>query len=117
MDAIRFNLTIPRYLAAITLGKYFPSILWNGLTCTSFQDVPEPELLGPDWVKIRTRYGGICGSDLSAINLTASPYYEPFSSSPFTFGHENIGHLIEIGNTVEGWEIGERVVVEPNSLV
>jgi threonine dehydrogenase-like Zn-dependent dehydrogenase len=113
MDAIRFNLTIPRYLVGRSLGRVFPSILWNGLTCTAFQQVSELDLLGPDWVKIRTRYGGICGSDLSAIYLTASPYYEPFSSPEFTFGHENVGRIVEVGAAIEGWGVGERVVVEP----
>ena len=64
-------------------------------------------------MRVKTRYGGICGSDLSAIHLDVSPYYSPFSSYPFTFGHENVGYLADLGSEVTGWEVGERVVVEP----
>jgi threonine dehydrogenase-like Zn-dependent dehydrogenase len=75
--------------------------------------VAEPELIGPDWVKVKTRLGGICGTDLGTITLHTSPYYSPFSDFPFTFGHENVGTLVELGAGVEGFKQGQRVVVEP----
>ena len=48
-------------------------------------------------VLLRTAAGGICGSDLGAINLGTSPYYEPLTSFPYTFGHENVGRIAEAG--------------------
>jgi threonine dehydrogenase-like Zn-dependent dehydrogenase len=113
MKAVEFNLTIPRYALGLTLGKLFPTFLWNGLSCTALQEIPEPELLGPDWVKIQTRYGGICGSDIGTVFLDSSPYYTPFSSFPFVFGHENAGQIAALGTEVAGWQVGDRVVVEP----
>ncbi len=114
MNAIQFNLTVPRYVLGKTIGKVYPQVLWNGLSCTDLaEETAVPELRGPDWVRVKTRYGGICGSDLSTIHLNVSPYYSPFSSYPFTFGHENVGYLAELGSDVTGWEVGERVVVEP----
>ena len=32
---------------------------------------------------------------------------------PLTLGHENVGYLSEIGGAVRGWQVGDRVVVEP----
>lgn len=113
MKAIRFDATIPKYAAGLALSKVRPSLLWSGRTCTSYEESPLPTLPGPDWVRIKTRLGGICGSDLSVIHLHTSPYYSALTSFPYTFGHENVGVISEIGPAVEGWRPGERVVVEP----
>ncbi|MDO9175710.1 MAG: zinc-binding dehydrogenase [Actinomycetota bacterium] len=42
----------------------------------------------PEWLRLRTRMAGICGSDLSLIDGTASAYFDPLVSYPFTPGHE-----------------------------
>ena len=75
MKAIRYNATIPRYAAGLALSKLSTRFLWSGLSCTTFDDVPEPSLPADDWVVIKTRYGGICGSDMNAIQLHSSPYF------------------------------------------
>jgi threonine dehydrogenase-like Zn-dependent dehydrogenase len=113
MKAIRFNVTIPRYALGKIAGAVHPSLYWSGISCLSYKDVPEPELPGPEWVKVHTRLAGICGTDMSTITLKTSTYYEPFSSSPFTLGHELVGTIAEVGPEVEGWTVGERVIVEP----
>lgn len=113
MKAIRFNLTVPRYAAGFALGKLSRSLLWSGLGCTYANDSPPPELPGDEWVRIRTRYGGICGTDLGAIHLRTSPYLTPFVSFPYTFGHENVGIIGEMGAAVSGWHLGQKVVAEP----
>jgi threonine dehydrogenase-like Zn-dependent dehydrogenase len=113
MDAIQFNLTIPRYIIGKIANKVYPPLLWKGMSCTSFKQIPEPELPSPEWVKISTRLAGICGTDMGTITLKTSTYYEPFSSSPFTMGHEVVGVVSEVGGEVQGWQVGERVVVEP----
>lgn len=113
MEAIQFNGTIPRYVLGTTLGKIFPSLLWSGLSCTYLAEVPEPQLPGDEWAAIHTHYGGICGSDMAAIHLHASPYFSPFLSFPFTFGHENYGSIAETGRRIHDLQDGQRVVVEP----
>ena len=113
MKAIRFNATIPRYATGLALNKVSPSQLWSGRSCTYLEDVPIPVLPGPEWVRVKTRLGGICGTDLGTIHLHTSPYYSVFTSFPYTFGHENVGVIAEIGPAVAGWQPGERVVVEP----
>lgn len=113
MKAIQFNATVPRYAAGLALAKISTPLLWSGRTCTSVEDVPVPVLPGPEWVRIKTRLGGICGSDLSAIHLHTSPHYSAFTSFPYTFGHENVGVIAETGPAAVGWQPGERVVVEP----
>ncbi len=113
MQAIQFNATIPRYAFGLAAQKISPSFLWNGLSCTALREVPEPTLPNDEWVKIKTHYGGICGSDTGTMHLHTSPYLSPWSSFPFTFGHENVGTIVEAGARAGDFKMGERVVVEP----
>ena len=113
MKAIRFDVTIPRYISGKTLGKVFPGFLWGGQSCTYMADIPKPELPNDEWVLVRTHYGGICGSDMSAVQLDGSPYTSVLISSQFTLGHENAGNIEVLGANVDGWVVGERVAVEP----
>ncbi|UCD97691.1 MAG: zinc-binding dehydrogenase [Chloroflexota bacterium] len=62
---------------------------------------------------VKTQLGGICGTDMSAVNLKASTYSTPLVSFPFVLGHENIGSIEKLGKNVSDWRIGDRVVVEP----
>ena len=113
MKAIQFDFTIPRYAIGLALGKLSPKFFWSGISCTDYKEIPAPELLGDDWVVIKTRLGGICGTDMSAVKLTASTYSTTLVSFPFVLGHENIGKISEIGSGVSDWQVGDRVVVEP----
>jgi L-iditol 2-dehydrogenase len=113
MKAIQFNFTIPRYLIGLTLGKLSPKFFWSGVSCTDYKEIPEPVLPGEDWVVIQTQLGGICGTDMSAVKLTASTYSTTLVSFPFVLGHENIGEIAEVGSGVQDWQVGDRVVVEP----
>jgi threonine dehydrogenase-like Zn-dependent dehydrogenase len=113
MHAIQYRFSYLRYALGVSLGRLFPSISWSGLTTTVSRNVTPPDLPGPDWVRIRTRLGGICGTDLGAVYLHTSPYYSPLNSQHFTFGHENVGSIDKVGKHVREWETGERVVIEP----
>ena len=81
--------------------------------CVSFDEVEAPELPGPNWTRVETILSGICGSDLSAITAHDSFTLEPFGAYPFTFGHENIGRVAEVGAGVTRWRVGDRVIVNP----
>jgi len=66
--------------------------------------VPAP---GPGEVLLRVRACGICGSDLHFYRgqLPMPPAVSP--------GHEFAGEVVEVGEGVEGFAPGQRVVVEP----
>ena len=98
----------------LALGKISSNIYWSGLSCMQYKHIPKPELPGDEWVLIKTRLGGICGTDLSAVKLTASTYSTPLITFPFVLGHENIGRIEGVGKGVKNWAVGERVVVEPS---
>jgi len=112
MKAIQFDVSVPRYVLGKALGTLYEPFFWSGFSCLRYGDVPEPPLPGPDWVKIRTRYGGICGTDWGLLHLHNSPYFSPFGSSRFVVGHENLGTIVDVGSEVEGWPVGERVIAD-----
>ncbi len=113
MKAVTFAAPIPRYLVTAGAGRLSSALYVGPHSCTRLAESPSPSLPGPDWVRIQTRMGGICGSDLGIVTLTASPSTSPFSSFPFTPGHENVGTVAELGAAVKGWDVGQRVVVNP----
>lgn len=95
------------------LGKRWGGLYTSPFSSVRLVDMPEPQLPTPQWVKIKTRLSGICGSDLSTITAKGSPYFSPFTSTPFVLGHEIVGDIVEIGDSVEGLSVGDRVVIEP----
>jgi 2-desacetyl-2-hydroxyethyl bacteriochlorophyllide A dehydrogenase len=67
-------------------------------------DDPKP---APGEVLVRVRACGICGSDLHFYHgaFPAAPNVPP--------GHEYAGEIAAVGEGVSGFEVGERVAVEP----
>lgn len=113
MKAITFAAPIPRYLVTLAAGRISEALYVGPHACTRCQEIATPELPGDDWVRVRTRLGGICGSDTNVVTLGASPSASPFSSFPFVLGHENVGEIDELGRGVRDFAVGERVVVNP----
>ena len=113
MLALRFHYRPVRYLWTRFAARKRPNVALGPLGCVSLDDVPEPALPGPDWVRIETSLSGICGSDLSAVTAHDSFTLEPFGAFPFTFGHENVGKVSEAGSAVRDWKTGDRVIVNP----
>ena len=113
MKALQLTQSIPRFLLSKALAPVYPSIYWSPLAVLGYRDVPDPELPGADWVKVRTIYGGICGSDMNAIKLNDSLALTTLTSFPFTLGHENVGVIEQVGEAVVGFETGDRVIVDP----
>src|SRR3712207_7752151 len=59
------------------------------------EEIPEPELPTPRWVRIKPLLCGICGSDLGTLSAESSPYFSPLTSPPFVMGHEIVGQVVE----------------------
>ena len=70
-------------------------------------DVEEPRAR-PGWVVLEVIGGGICGTDVHILH-DEHPYWPPV-----TLGHEFAGRIAEVGEGVEGWRMGDRVVCEPH---
>ena len=113
MKAVQFNVTIPGYVLARTLGRATDSVVHGRLSGVRFVERDAPELPGDDWVRIEVVLCGICGSDLGNIAFRSSPALEPFGSFPAVLGHEVLGRVVEVGPSATGVSPGQRVVVDP----
>jgi L-iditol 2-dehydrogenase len=65
----------------------------------------------PGEVQVRVDAVGICGSDLhsyseGAVGDTPAQY-------PMVLGHEPAGTVIQVGEGVTGWHVGDRATLEP----
>ncbi len=113
MRAVTFNVTIPSYVVGKSLGRVSEAALFGGLSGVRYGEVREPDLPGPEWVKLDVLKAGICGSDIGNLTLKASPAMEPFGSFPAVLGHEILARVADVGPGVRGVEVGQRVAVDP----
>jgi len=113
MKAVSFKYNVPQYLLTGLLDRRWQKVLFTRLAPVRLRDVPEPDLPGDDWVKIRPRLSGLCGSDMSIILCHESLTLQPFASYPFVLGHEVCGEIVEKGPGAEGVGLGDRVVANP----
>lgn len=114
MKALMFNITVPNYLALQVVGRMDRKFFYEGpFSTVKLSDVPEPTLPNQDWVKIRVKLCGFCGSDLNLLQVKDSPMASPFTSFPCVFGHEIFGEVTQTGSRVDTCAAGDRVTVNP----
>ena len=106
MRALEYDFSPVRWLAARHLGSRAPglAVRFSGLR---LRNPPPPAPPGPDWVSVRVRLAGICGSDIAMLRGRTGPQLSPFVSFPAVPGHEVLG-VVEKGPLV-----GRRVVLDP----
>src|SRR5262245_24039280 len=81
-------------------------------------DMERPRPLRSDWVVVRSRLTGICGSDAKQVFMDfgntggESPLMSLFTL-PQVLGHEHVGTVEELGPDARGLEVGQRVVLNP----
>jgi propanol-preferring alcohol dehydrogenase len=71
------------------------------------REVPVPEP-GPGQVLLKVGGAGACHSDLHLMEAPEGP--KPYKF-PFTLGHENAGWVEKLGPGVEGYSVGDPVLV------
>ncbi|MDT8340135.1 MAG: zinc-binding dehydrogenase [Longimicrobiales bacterium] len=113
MRAVTFDISVPRFLLARSLGRMWDGALYGAPSGVRLRDVPLPPLPGGEWVRLRVLKAGICGSDIGNLTYTSSPAMEPFGSFPAVPGHEIVARVEEVGPAVRGLERGQRVTVDP----
>jgi len=79
--------------------------------------VPDPAVK-PGHVKIKVKWCGICGSDLheylgGPISIPVDkPHPLTGQVAPVILGHELAGEVVEVGEGVTGFKVGDRAVTE-----
>lgn len=78
-------------------------------------EYPVPEC-GPDDIIIRTEACGICAGDLKCSHGAAMFWGDEVQPSwvkpPFIPGHEFFGRIVQMGEQVEGYELGDRITAD-----
>jgi len=114
MKALLLNLDPLRFAALKALSPLSNKFCYRGpLSTVKLADIPEPELPTPEWVKIKTKLCGVCGSDINLIFMKDSPSAMPFTSFPCVPGHEFCGNVVEVGSRVKNVKNGDLVTVAP----
>ena len=114
MQSVRYRFSIPNYVAARADQRLGAPRLRSGRIPGLEQvELPSPALPGPDWLRLRPRLSGICGSDLALLLGRSGPALSPFTSFPAVLGHEVVAEVTETGSGANGVRVGDRVVVDP----
>jgi threonine dehydrogenase-like Zn-dependent dehydrogenase len=87
------------------------------VTPMGVREVDDPHPIAPDWVVMRTRLCGICGSDSKQVFMDTGGDWPDagmtaFISFPQILGHEVVGTITEKGAQAQGLEVGQRVLLQ-----
>ncbi|WP_340374054.1 zinc-binding dehydrogenase [Streptomyces sp. SS7] len=90
------------------------SVRTGGVDKIEVVDVERP-VPGPRDALVRIRACGICGTDVTFLHMGGMPARAHLGGElvPVALGHEPAGEIVELGSDVEGLNIGDRVVVNP----
>lgn len=80
--------------------------VWTGINNVQIQEVPTPKP-GKGEVLLKVRSAGICATDIEVFSGSFQ-----YGRPPHILGHEIAGDVVELGDDVCKWKLGDRVVVE-----
>ena len=113
MRTMILQVSVPRILLTRLLGRISKAAYFAPISPLRLLDLPDPPLPASDWVRVRNRLCGICGSDLHQLfvdaGLDVAPVALP-SHQRIYLGHEMVGQVVEVGAEVEDFKVGDRVV-------
>ena len=115
MRALVCDVSVPRQIVSSLLGRVDKRFFLGPFSPAALKDIPDPELPAPDWLVIRTRLCGICGSDYKQMFLNGN-MDNPMTaviSFPQVLGHEVVGTVERVGPAVKTRRVGDRVVLNP----
>lgn len=113
MKTMYLDVSPPKILLTRLLGRLSKAAYFAPTSSLRLAALPDPPLPAPDWVRVRNRLCGICGSDLHQIFVDASLDVAPValpSHRRIYLGHEMVGDVIEAGSAVADFRVGDRVV-------
>ena len=92
--------------------------MWYGRKDVRVIETEEPSPIKGE-VKVKVKWCGICGSDLH--EFLGGPIFIPVDQphplsgekAPVIMGHEFSGEVVEVGEGVDAFKPGDRVIVEP----
>jgi threonine dehydrogenase-like Zn-dependent dehydrogenase len=115
MKSIYFEVNVPKILGTRLLSKLSESVYGSAVSPVRYGEIPDQDLPGPGWVRVKNVLAGICGADLSLFYVQASPSISiaALPGLPRAFmGHELVGRVVEAGPAVTDLAPGDRVTLQ-----
>ncbi len=115
MRTIYVDKNIPRILLTKLLKPVWPDVIFSSLSPSHYAQLPDPQMPGPRWVRVKNHQCGICASDLTLLTAAADPSIAPAALpglQRFFLGHEVVGEVVEVGTDVTQVAIGQRVIMD-----
>ncbi len=115
MKALLYENSLARQVATMLLSRLSAHAFVGPLAPVQLREVAQPELPADDWVILRTRLCGLCGSDYKQVFMNGN-YDNPMTaviSFPQVLGHEVVATVEEVGPAVTSRRPGDRVVLNP----
>jgi threonine dehydrogenase-like Zn-dependent dehydrogenase len=106
VKALVFRHSLAREAASVVGGRVDQRAFVSRFAPVRIEDVEEQPLPAGDWVRVETKFSGLCGSDVKQILLNGrrdNPL-TALVSFPHVLGHEVVGRRLDTG---------ERVVLNP----
>ncbi|MEZ4645670.1 MAG: alcohol dehydrogenase catalytic domain-containing protein [Chloroflexota bacterium] len=107
------DISVPRIVVTRLLSKVWRGAYYAPTAPLHLAELPEMALPAADWVRVRNRMCGICGSDLHQLTVDAGLDVAPLAlpaHKRIYLGHEMVGDVIEVGTAVTQFKVGDRVV-------
>ena len=94
------------------------ALVWYGRKDIRVEEVRKPELPGPNEIRVKVMYCGICGTDLEEYQQ--GPIYIPVqgphpltqAQAPLILGHEFSGVVEAVGSSVSEFQVGDHVAAD-----
>jgi L-iditol 2-dehydrogenase len=87
------------------------AMMLTGIRQMEMKEIPEPQIVNKNDVKIRMSVVGICGSDIHYY--TQGQIGSQVVKYPFAVGHEGGGVVVEVGPAVKRVRPGDAIAIEP----
>jgi len=113
MKTMVLDVSIPSVVLTRLVGRFWRGAFFAPTAPLALVDLPDPPLPEPHWLRVRNRLCGICASDLHPLfvdtGLDVAPVALPSHQRTY-LGHEMVGEVVEVGQAVADFGLGDRVV-------
>jgi threonine dehydrogenase-like Zn-dependent dehydrogenase len=113
MRALYFDADPKRIALIKALSTVWKKAALSRLSPLKYAEVEEPEIPGPNWVKVKNKMCGLCGSDVHFLFMEIDPRVAPAAvpALPRKFlGHEMVGAVVDAGEGAAEFRRGDRVI-------